>query len=279
MPISNISVPTSFIHLEQLSLQFPLYHGSTRSLKKTLFAKAGKFINKQQRQHQRTGANILFDDANRILVQALQNISLSIHAGERVGLIGHNGAGKSTLLRAITGIYEPNAGKIVTQGSIEALLDTSAGMNRVLSGRENIHLRGKRLRYNNAQIQALEKDVEEFAQLHEFLDLPIKTYSAGMMMRLSFGLATSITPDILLLDEWFMAGDSNFQDKASKRLANVINKAEIVVLTTHSLPIVRKWCNRVIWLKAGEIIADGPTDEIIDHYEQIMREDSLSNSN
>lgn len=273
----NASSQASFIKLEQLSLQFPLYHSSNRSLKKTLFAKAGKFIPKQQRQHQRTGANILFDDANRVVVQALNNINLTIHAGERIGLIGHNGAGKSTLLRAITGIYEPNAGQITTHGSIEALLDTNAGMNRILSGRENIYLRGKRLRYNNAQIQALEKDVEEFAQLNEFLDLPIKIYSAGMMMRLSFGLATSITPDILLLDEWFMAGDSNFQDKASQRLANVINKAEIVVLTTHSLPIVRQWCTRVIWLKAGEIIADGPTQEIIDRYEHIMREDSLSN--
>ena len=266
---------SSFIKLEELSLQFPLYHSNHRSLKKTLFAKAGKFISKQQSLNQKTGADILVDNANRITVQALRNINLSIKAGERVGLIGHNGAGKSTLLRAITGIYEPNSGKIITNGIIESLLDTNAGMNRILSGRENIYLRGKRLKYNNEQIKALEKDVEEFAQLHEFLDLPIKTYSAGMMMRLSFGLATSVTPDILLMDEWFMAGDNNFQGKARQRLENIINKAEIVVLTTHSMPIIRQWCTRVIWLKAGEIYADGSVEETVSHYEKSMRENSF----
>lgn len=270
----NSTSQSSFIKLDHLSLQFPLYHNSHRSLKKTLFAKAGKFIARQQPQDQKTGAKIIFDDTSHASIQALHDINLSIQSGERIGLIGHNGAGKSTLLRAITGIYEPNSGSIMTHGTIESLLDTNAGMNRILSGRENIYLRGKRLKYNNEQIKALEKDIEEFAQLHEFFDLPIKTYSAGMMMRLSFGLATSVTPDILLMDEWFMAGDSNFQSKARKRLENVINKSEIVVLTTHSMPIIRQWCTRVIWLKAGEIYADGPVEATVCRYEQSMRENS-----
>ncbi len=262
----------SFIQLENLSLQFPLYHSNHRSLKKTLFSKAEKFITRKESKPQRTGAEIIYDDANRIYIQALRDINLSIPSGERIGLIGHNGAGKSTLLRAITGIYEPNTGKIITNGNIESLLDTNAGMNQILSGRENIYLRGKRLKLNNNQICILEKDVEDFAQLNEFLDLPIKTYSAGMMMRLSFGLATSITPNILLMDEWFMAGDSNFQSKARNRLASVINKAEIVVLTTHNLSIIKQWCTRVVWLKAGRIFADGKVDDIVNRYEQAMHE-------
>lgn len=268
--------PTSFIKLEHLSIDFPLFQLESRSLKKTLFSKAGKIIGKQQRQHQRTGAEITTTANNDIVVQALQDISLSIKSGEKVGLIGHNGAGKSTLLRAITGIYEPNSGHISSQGSIEALLSTNAGMNPLLSGRENIYLRGKRLGLSYKQIQELENDVEAFAELNEFMELPIKIYSSGMVMRLGFGLSTSIIPNILLMDEWFMAGDSNFQEKARSRLINIVNKSEIVVLTTHSLPIIREWCDRVIWLKAGRIIADGPTEEILSEYKHAMETDSTS---
>ncbi|MDI2091753.1 ABC transporter ATP-binding protein [Commensalibacter oyaizuii] len=268
--------PKSFIHLEHLSIEFPLFHLEHRSIKKTLFSKASNIVSKQQRQHQRTGADIVTDSNQNVVVQALKDINLSIHAGERVGLIGHNGAGKSTLLRAITGIYEPNQGKIITNGSIEALLSTNAGMNPQLSGRENIYLRAKRLGLSKKEIQQLEKDVELFAELNEFMDLPIKIYSSGMLMRLGFGLSTAIAPNILLMDEWFMAGDNSFQDKAKQRLINIIDKAEIVVLTTHSLPIIRTWCNRIIWMKSGQIVADGPTDEIIDQYQQAMETDSIS---
>lgn len=267
--------PSSFIKLEHLSIDFPLFQLESRSLKKTLFSKAGKMIGSQQRQHQRTGAEIATTKNNDIVVQALRDINLSIKAGERVGLIGHNGAGKSTLLRAITGIYEPNSGHISSEGSIEALLSTNAGMNPLLSGRENIYLRGKRLGLSNKKIQELEKDVEEFAELNEFMELPIKIYSSGMVMRLGFGLSTSIIPNILLMDEWFMAGDSNFQEKAKKRLVNIVNKSEIVVLTTHSLPILQQWCNRIIWLKAGQIVADGSTEEILTEYKHAMEADTL----
>lgn len=266
----------NFIKLDHLSLDFPLYHGGSRSLKKTLFAKAGKIIAKQQRQYQRTGADIVENQTHEVVIQALHDINLSIETGERVGLIGHNGAGKSTLLRTITGIYEPYCGKIITRGSIEALLDASAGMNPALSGRENIYLKGKRLGFSKKQITQLEQDVEEFAELKEFLDLPLKIYSSGMAMRLGFGLATATTPNILLLDEWFMAGDSNFQEKAKARLVNIVNNADIVVLATHSLPILQAWCHRIVWLESGKIIADGPTDEIIDRYKHIMENDSAT---
>lgn len=267
--------PGSYIKLEHLSIDFPLFQLESRSLKKTLFSKAGKIIGNQQRHHQRTGAEIATTANNNVVVQALRDINLSIKTGERVGLVGHNGAGKSTLLRTITGIYEPNSGSVLSQGSIEALLSTNAGMNPLLSGRENIYLRGKRLGLSNKEIQELEKDVEEFAELNEFMELPTKIYSSGMMMRLGFGLSTSIIPNILLMDEWFMAGDSNFQEKAKKRLVNIVNKSDIVVLTTHSLPILQQWCNRIIWLKAGQIIADGSTEEILTEYRHVMEADTL----
>ncbi|CAI3951296.1 ABC-type polysaccharide/polyol phosphate transport system [Commensalibacter communis] len=272
----NISAPASFIKMEHLSIEFPVFQLESRSLKKTLFSNVKKMMNNPQRHHQRTGAEIVTTANNDVVVQALRDINLTIQSGERVGLIGHNGAGKSTLLRAITGIYEPNSGHIQSYGHIEALLSTNAGMNPLLSGRENIYLRGKRLGLSQKKIQELAKDVETFAELNEFIELPIKIYSSGMLMRLGFGLSTSIVPNILLMDEWFMAGDSNFQEKARNRLVSIVDKADILVLTTHSLSILQQWCSRLIWLKAGQIIADGPTDIILDQYERAMTTDSGS---
>ncbi|CAI3952086.1 ABC transporter ATP-binding protein [Commensalibacter communis] len=272
----NISAPASFIKMEHLSIEFPVFQLESRSLKKTLFSNVKKMMNNPQRHHQRTGAEIVTTANNDVVVQALRDINLTIQSGERVGLIGHNGAGKSTLLRAITGIYEPNSGHIQSHGHIEALLSTNAGMNPLLSGRENIYLRGKRLGLSQKKIQELAKDVEAFAELNEFIELPIKIYSSGMLMRLGFGLSTSIVPNILLMDEWFMAGDSNFQEKARNRLVSIVDKADILVLTTHSLSILQQWCNRLIWLKAGQIIADGPTDIILDQYKRAMTTDSGS---
>ncbi len=273
--MSENSLNDSYIKIDHLSLEFPLYHGGSRSLKKTLFVKAGRMLTKQKRQHQRTGGDVVFqeNDPNQILIQALHDINLDIRAGERVGLVGHNGAGKSTLLRTMAGIYEPAHGHIQTRGNIDALLDPNAGMNPALSGRENIFLRGKRLGFSKEQIRHLEKDVEEFAELNEFMDLPVRIYSSGMAMRLGFGLSTATTPKILLLDEWFMAGDSVFQEKAAQRLENIVQSAEIVVLTTHYLPAVRSWCQRLIWLEAGRIIADGPVDTLLDRYIETMEAD------
>lgn len=261
----------SFVRIEKLFIEFPIFHSSNRSLKKIMFSRASKLVKTRKARKQRTGAELATNAHQELIVKALQNVSLTFHTGDRIGLIGHNGSGKSTLLRAITGIYEPNFGKITVQGTIEALLNVNSGMNPLLTGRQNIVLHGKKLGYSKEKIKLLEKDVEHFAELNEFLELPLKTYSSGMLMRLSFGLATSVVPNILLMDEWFMAGDNNFQEKARKRLVNIVNNADIVVITTHSLPILQKWCKRIVWLQAGKVIADGPTDEIIARYTTHMK--------
>ncbi|GAN59164.1 sugar ABC transporter ATP-binding protein [Acetobacter cibinongensis] len=240
------------ITVQNLDVSFPLYHGNTRSLRKTV---RGAF---QGRFSQ--------DRRNRVVVQALQNISFTLKPGDRLGLVGRNGAGKTTLLRALAGIYEPVAGSVTIHGTIGTLLDPMLGMNNVLTGRENIHLRGMLAGLTKPQITRVEEDVEAFAQLGSFMDLPVNTYSSGMVVRLSFGLATAIMPDVLLMDEWFMAGDAAFRQHARSRLENLVSKADILVLSSHMSTVVAEWCNRLIWLEDGHIKMDGPTQTVLTAY-------------
>lgn len=240
------------IEVQDLSVSFPLYHGSGRSLKKMVFAAASGRLAK--------------DTQHRIVVQALRDISFSLRRGDRLGLIGSNGAGKTTLLRVLAGIYEPVAGRLVVNGSVSALLDTNLGMNTDLTGRENIRLRGLYNGVPKSSLEALEEDVAAFAELGNFIDLPIRIYSAGMVIRLGFALATAIRPQILLMDEWFLAGDASFMEKARLRLEEMVRRSEILVLSSHQLEIMRTWCDRVLWLDQGRVIAEGPADEVLDRY-------------
>src|SRR5512138_1083419 len=220
------------IEAERLSIEFPLYHVGARSLKKRLMARA----------------NIrLKEDANhRVVVAALRELSFRIEPGERVALIGSNGAGKTTLLRTLAGIYEPVGGRLEVMGRIGTLIDPAAGMDPEATGRENIVLRGLFLGMNEAECEAMAEEAGKFSGLNEFLDVPVRTYSAGMSVRLSFAAATLMSPEILLMDEWFLAGD-----------------ADIMALATHDMGIVRKWCTRAIRLNGGRIEADGPVEDVI----------------
>lgn len=242
------------VEVRDLSLDFPLYHGSARSLKKSLVGAASD----------RFGVGGGRSDV--VLVHALREIGFSLAPGERLGLIGGNGAGKSTLLRALAGIYEPLRGEVLVEGTIAALVDPGQGMNGELTGRENIMLGGRYAGLSRARTRQLVEDVEEFARLDAFLDLPVRFYSAGMTVRLGFGLATAIAPQVLLMDEWFMAGDTAFQARAQHRLESVVRQADILVLTTHAMPVLRAWTTRVIWLDQGRIRADGAPDAVIDAY-------------
>lgn len=235
------------------SVSFPLYHGSSRSLKRMAFAAASN----------RLGS----DDHKRIVVRALTGISFELAAGERMGLIGSNGAGKSTLLRLLGGIFEPVTGHVDVTGQVHALLDPSVGMNLDLTGRENIRLRGLYAGLSQAEIAQLEEDVADFAELANFIDLPVRIYSAGMVVRLGFGLATGIRPQIVLMDEWFLAGDYAFMEKARTRLEAMVHDAEILVLSSHQLDVIQQWCTRVLWLHEGRVVADGDPAEVIALYQ------------
>ncbi|OYV28803.1 MAG: ABC transporter ATP-binding protein [Acidocella sp. 20-61-6] len=240
------------IKLQNVSVSFPIYHAESRSLKRTVIAAASGRVGEDRR--------------HRLVVEALRHISVSLKTGDRLGFVGANGAGKTTLLRTMAGIYEPVEGQIETHGAVTALLDPGQGMNHELTGRENIRLRGLFNALNQAQIDQLQDDVASFSELAQFLELPVRTYSSGMIVRLGFALATAIKPQILLMDEWILAGDAGFLQKARNRLETMVRGAEILVLSSHSADIIMKWCNRVIWIDGGQIKADGSPDEVLGAY-------------
>lgn len=242
----------AMVEAETVSVDFPLYHANARSLKKTVLAVASGRLGR--------------DTQHRVVVQALRDISFRLESGDRLALIGQNGAGKTTLLRALAGVYEPSRGRVRIQGTINALLDPSLGMNPELTGRENIMLRGLYARLAQPAIARLEEDVRNFAGLGDFMELPVRIYSSGMSVRLAFALATAIRPEVLMMDEWFLAGDAAFLERARGRLEDLVRGAEILVLSTHVMPIVRDWCTRVLWLEQGRIRADGPAAEVLDAY-------------
>jgi len=240
------------ITAEHVSVDFPLYHGNARSLKRALLGTV-------------TG-RVAADTKRRVVVQALRDINFQLHAGDRLGLIGGNGAGKTTLLRTLAGIYETQTGRILVQGSLNALLDPNLGMNVDLTGRENIMLRGLYNGMTRPAIRRLEEDVRAFAELGDFIDLPVKIYSSGMVVRLGFALATAIRPQVLLMDEWFLAGDAVFMEKARARLEDMVRGADILVLSSHLGQVVRDWCTRVLWMDQGRIREDGSATEVMEHY-------------
>jgi lipopolysaccharide transport system ATP-binding protein len=250
--VAGPAMPGALIDVSGVSVDFPLYHGTARSLKKTVFS---------------TLSGRMGEDAKRrVVVQALRDVSFRLTTGDRLGLIGSNGAGKTTLLRTLAGIYEPPVGRLLVRGSLGALLDPNLGMNMELTGRENIALRGLYGGMSKPAIRRLEEDVCVFAELDQFIDLPVRIYSSGMVVRLGFALATAIRPQVLLMDEWFLAGDANFMAKARTRLEDMVRGAEILVLSTHSANIVLDWCNRVIWMDQGRVRDDGPAADVLGRY-------------
>ena len=241
------------IDVAGVAVSFPVYHGNSRSLKKTVLAAAS---------NRRFGQ----DSKQRIVVEALRDVSFSLRSGERLGLIGGNGAGKTTLLRTIAGIYEPVVGRVNVSGSIAALLDPNLGMNVDLTGRENIALRGLYGGLTRAQIRRLEEDVEAFAELGEFMELPVRVYSSGMVLRLGFALATAVRSQVLLMDEWFLAGDAAFMEKARLRLEDLVRGAEILVLSSHLTGVVLAWSTRVILMDQGRVRDDGEPKAVVERY-------------
>lgn len=200
------------------------------------------------------------------LVEAIRDITLTIQSGDRVGLIGHNGAGKSTLLRVLAGIYKPTRGAVNIEGRVGSLLDIGFGIDPEETGWQNLMFVSKMISRDAELRAALIDDVAEFTELGEFLDMPVRTYSAGMQMRLSFGIATATCSNVLLMDEVIGAGDASFYKKAEQRLHRVMAGADILVMATHSIDLVSTWCNKAIWLDKGSLKAAGNVDSILESY-------------
>lgn len=201
---------------------------------------------------------------------AVKNVSFEVPRGQMLGLIGRNGSGKSTLLKIVAGVYRPTAGKVEVRGSLAPLIELGAGFHHELTGRENILLNGLLMGYSRRQMQEREERIVEFAEIGDFIDAPVKQYSSGMYMRLAFSVATEIEPDILLIDEILAVGDLSFQQKCFERIQSFRRAGKTIIFVSHLMNQVGKYCDRVILIDHGSIMADGHPDEVIPIYESAM---------
>lgn len=231
----------------------PVYNSQGRSLKKTVMGIA-------------TGGRIGLTESGRTIVRALDGINLGIGPHERVGLLGHNGAGKSTLLRVLGKAYTPTSGTAEIEGKIGSLIDISLGIDSEATGMENIFLRAALLKIPRKKVENELEELIEFTQLGSFIDMPVRTYSSGMHMRLAFAVSTMISPDILLMDEWLSVGDKDFQKQAEERLNNLIERSGILVIASHSRELVERCCTRAVWLEHGKIKIDGAPKDVCNLY-------------
>jgi ABC-type polysaccharide/polyol phosphate transport system ATPase subunit len=242
------------IDIEHIDVHFPIYDARSRSFRQSLLGGLGAG---------RIGAT----KHHRVVVRALNDVTLSLNHGDRLGLVGRNGAGKSTLLRVMTGTYEPITGSVRIEGRVAALTDITMGMDMEGTGYENILIRGLLLGLSRRESQARIEEIEAFTELGDYLNLPLRTYSSGMTLRLAFAISTSIQPEILILDELIGAGDQRFSDKAAERLSRLTDEASILVIASHAPDTLRRLCNKAALLREGRIIDIGPVDAILERYE------------
>jgi lipopolysaccharide transport system ATP-binding protein len=241
------------IEFTNVCVDFPIYNGKSRSLKTKLAQIA-------------TGGRLGSDRQGRIIVKAIDNLSFSFKNGDRVGLLGHNGAGKSTLLRLLGGVYEPSSGIARIEGTLGSLIDISLGIDQEATGRQNIYFRGCLLGMSKSEINQQIDNIIDFSELGNFIDMPLRTYSSGMHLRLAFSVATVLRPEILLMDEWLSVGDEGFKHKAEQRMSELVQSTNILVIASHSLEIIQNTCNRVIWLKHGKLQMDGEPSLVVSNY-------------
>jgi len=199
-------------------------------------------------------------------VHALSGVDMKIERGDRVGIVGHNGAGKSTLLRTLAGIYKPSHGRLTVEGRVSSLFDLTLGFEMDATGWENISYRSYLQGETPKTVRAKRNAIAEFSELGDFLNTPVRYYSAGMMVRLGFSIATTIEPEILLVDEVLSAGDLSFQEKARERMRSMMDRAHLMVMVSHDLVSLAKICNRAVWLDHGHMMMAGPTDQVVAAY-------------
>lgn len=240
------------IRLENVSLSYPIFNANGRSLKRQLLS---------------LGGGRLRSDHGHVTVRALNNVSMTIEDGDRVGLIGFNGAGKTTLLRVLAGVYQPSSGTIERIGRVAPLFEVATGLDAECTGYENIILKALTLGLSRREAEGILQDVATFTELGDYLEVPVRTYSSGMMMRLAFAVCTSIEADIILMDEWIGVGDGHFLRKAAERLHQFVNRSRILVLASHSNDLILQTCNKGALMNNGNLIAFGPVKDVMEQYQ------------
>ncbi len=238
--------------LKKVSLEFPIFNAHRSGVRNVLSETLGGVLKKPSGPVQ--------------LVQALTNISFEAESGDRIGLIGHNGSGKSTLLRALAGIYPVTSGSLQIHGSVSTLFGTNIGINEEMTGRENLFLGSLIFSKSYRATKESMDRLSSFSELGSYLDLPTRTYSEGMKVRLGFSVATNITPDILLIDEIFGAGDKDFAEKSSRHIQGLIKSSNTLFLASHSDNLIRQFCNKAIWLNKGQIVEFGEVEKVLQAY-------------
>ncbi|CDX46171.1 O-antigen export system ATP-binding protein RfbE [Mesorhizobium plurifarium] len=243
----------SYIRLENVSVAFPVFNAASRSFKNRVLSVA-------------TGGAIERRHDGNIVVKGLERINLDIHEGERIGLVGHNGSGKTTLLRVLSGIYTPTSGTADVDGECVSLINISLGIDPEATGRENIRLRAAMMGLTRSKLGERLDEIAEFSGLGDFLDMPFRTYSSGMQLRLAFATSTSVRPEILIMDEWLSTGDEDFKERANRRLREIVNSTKILVLASHSKELLLQNCTRIVWLEHGRIRLDGAASDVAAQY-------------
>ncbi len=237
------------IRVEQVSMYFRLANDRISSIKEAMTALVKRKLKFQE-------------------FHALENVSFTVYQGDVIGLIGHNGAGKSTMLKIISGIMKPTSGKITRHANIVPMLELGSGFDYDLTGHENIFLNGAILGYSKEFLQSKYDEILAFSELQEFIHMPIRNYSSGMLMRLAFSIATVVEPEILIVDEVLAVGDERFQDKSRKRMMELMSGGTTVLFVSHNLEQIRQMCNRVVWLDRGKVRMLGDTKEVCDAYQE-----------
>ncbi|HCI48762.1 MAG: hypothetical protein A2621_00285 [Alphaproteobacteria bacterium RIFCSPHIGHO2_01_FULL_41_14] len=242
------------ISLKNISLQFPIFNAHKFSLRNVLVNKLGGQLAK--------------GDGSLKIVEALKNINFEAHVGDRIGLIGHNGSGKSTLMRTIAGIYTPTSGALKVKGSISTLFGTSIGSNEEMTGDENLFLGALIFGRSYKKAKESMNKLREFTELGDYLNLPLRTYSDGMKVRVGFAVATNFEPDILLIDEIFGAGDKDFAKKSQQKIEELIEKSNTFLFASHSEDLITRFCNKAILMSHGELKAFGDVENVLRAYHQ-----------
>ena len=242
----------SIITVDNVSMRFRMDKNKTTSLKEWVVT---HLLGKQQYEE----------------FSALRDVSFEVKRGEIVGIIGRNGAGKSTLLKVISGIFKPTEGKVVTAGRVAPMLELGSGFDMELSGHDNIFLNGAILGFSEEFLKSKYDEIVAFSELGEFIDMPLKTYSSGMLARLAFSVATMIEPEILIVDEILAVGDAAFQEKSRARMMELMSGGTTVLFVSHSMNQIREMCERAIWLEHGKVQMVGPTEEVCNAYEKQLQ--------